>query len=291
MSRLSDSKKRYDEIPIPEELSVRVREAIERSGKRRDEERAQARRRSGIGLKRGIMAAAAAVVVFTAALNTSTAFAESVSALPVVGVLAKVLTFRAYEKNEDEIKLSVEIPSVTMIAGDTGKADDSVNRQIYQMCQRYADEAVERAKEYRKAFLDTGGTQEEWSAHNIEIRVWYEIKSQTENYLSFMVSGSESWTSAYSETRYYNIDLKSGKLVTLEDVLGKDYAGIADKCIREQMRQRTDVAFWTPEEGGFTGITDETRVYINEADQPVIVFDQYEIAPGSEGELEFEIQR
>ena len=144
--------------------------------------------------------------------------------------------------------------------------------------------------EYRQAFLDTGGTQEEWAAHKLEIRVWYEIKSQTENYLSLMVSGSESWSSAYGETRYYNIDLKSGSLVTLKDLLGDDYADIVNTSIREQMKQRTDVTFWTPEQGGFTGISDHVRFYINAADHPVIVFEKYEIAPGSEGQPEFEIQ-
>lgn len=39
MSQLNDSKKRYDEIPIPEELSARVQEAIEQSEKKRADER------------------------------------------------------------------------------------------------------------------------------------------------------------------------------------------------------------------------------------------------------------
>lgn len=290
MSQLNDSKKRYDEIPIPEELSARVQEAIEQSEKKRADERRAAALNRKNGLKKGMMAAAAAVVVFTTALNTSTAFAKSVSAIPVIGEIARVLTFRSYEQEEDDIKLSVEIPSVEMIVDSTGQAPDSVNRQIYQLCEQYADEAKERAMEYRQAFLDTGGTQEEWAAHKLEIRVWYEIKSQTENYLSLMVSGSESWSSAYGETRYYNIDLKSGSLVTLKDLLGDDYADIVNTSIREQMKQRTNVTFWTPEQGGFTGISDHVRFYINAADHPVIVFEKYEIAPGSEGQPEFEIQ-
>ena len=290
MRQLNDSKKRYNEIPIPKELSARVQEAIERSEKKRADERRAAVLSRKNGLKKGMMAAAAAVVVFTTALNTSTAFAKSVSAIPVIGEIARVLTFRSYEQEEDDIKLSVEIPSVEMIADSTGQAPDSVNRQIYQLCEQYAGEAKKRAIEYRQAFLDTGGTQEEWAAHKLEIRVWYEIKSQTENYLSLMVSGSESWSSAYGETRYYNIDLKSGNLVTLKDLLGDDYADIVNTSIREQMKQRTDVTFWTPEQGGFTGISDHVRFYINAADHPVIVFEKYEIAPGSEGQPEFEIQ-
>ena len=228
MRQLNDSKKRYDEIPIPKELSARVQEAIERSEKKRADERRAAALSRKNGLKKGMMAAAAAVVVFTTALNTSTAFAKSVSAIPVIGEIARVLTFRSYEQEEDDIKLLVEIPSVEMIADSTGQAPDSVNRQIHQLCEQYAGEAKKRAMEYRQAFLDTGGTQEEWAAHKLEIRVWYEIKSQTENYLSLMVSGSESWSSAYGETMYYNIDLKSGNLVTLKDLLGDDYADIVN---------------------------------------------------------------
>ncbi|MFR3753424.1 MAG: hypothetical protein ACLTW9_16160 [Enterocloster sp.] len=55
----------------------------------------------------------------------------------------------------------------------------------------------------------------------------YEIKAQTERYLSFAVQETENWSAAGSETRYYNIDLKDYKMVTLADVLGRDYVRIA----------------------------------------------------------------
>ena len=140
--------------------------------------------------------------------------------------------------------------------------------------------------------MATGGTEEEWAAHNIEIKVWYEIKSQTEQYLSFAVMGAENWVSAYNETRYYNLDLSTGKTVTLQDLLGDDYIRIADERIRNQMEERTaagEAVFFTEAEGGFAGITENAKFYINEAGNPVVVFDQYEIAPGSEGRPEFEI--
>lgn len=43
--------------------------------------------------------------------------------------------------------------------------------------------------------------------------------------------------------------------------------------------------------GLFTGISENTKFYMNEAGNPVIVFDKYEIAPGSAGAVEFEIER
>jgi hypothetical protein len=70
----------------------------------------------------------------------------------------------------------VEIPSVEMIAKDTNGLDAALNQEIYDLCSRYAEEAAERAREYKKAFMETGGTEEEWEAHDIKIHVGYESR-------------------------------------------------------------------------------------------------------------------
>ena len=289
MSRLADRKQDYDNIKIPEELHRRVEQEIEKSRAREKVIQLNRRKR---WIRNTAAAAAAVCVVFTTALNTSTAFAEETAQLPVIGTLARVLTFRNYEAEKDGIGIVVEVPTIDMIQTETGIQVDEVNRQIYDLCRQYADEAVKRAEEYRKAFLDTGGTEEEWEAHKIQINVGYEIKSQTEQYLSFIVRGTESWTTACSESRYYNIDVNTGKRVTLADFFGKDYVEAVNTDIREQIAQRKEAGevFWTEEEGGFSGITEDAKFYVNEAGNPVIVFEKYEIAPGSSGEIEFEIQ-
>lgn len=291
MGRLENMKSEYDNIPIPKELNARIQKEIEKSEQRLAQEKKVLRLRRRSGLRKAAAAAAAVCVVFTAALNTSTAFAEEAAQLPVIGTLARVLTFRTYESEKDGIGISAEVPTLDMIQTDTGIKVDEVNQEIYNLCRQYADEAVSRAEEYRKAFLDTGGTEEEWKAHNIQIQVGYEIKSQTDQYLSFIVRGTESWPTAYSEARYYNIDVNTGKMVTLEDLLGSDYIRIADESIGQQIssRQEAGEVFWSAEEGGFTGISENAKFYINENENPVIVFEKYEIAPGSSGEIEFEI--
>ena len=202
----------------------------------------------------------------------------------MIGTLARVLTFRNYETEKDGIGIAVEVPTIDMIQTETGIQVDEVNQQIYDLCRQYADE-------YRKAFLDTGGTEEEWKAHKIQINVGYEIKSQTDQYLSFIVRGTENWSTAYSESRYYNIDVNTGKMVSLADFLGTDYIAAANESIRQQLSQRKEAGeiFWTEEEGGFSGITEDAKFYVNETGNPVIVFEKYEIAPGSSGEIEFEI--
>jgi hypothetical protein len=310
MRQIEDARKKYEEIPIPQELSGRVRAAIVRSEEKRKSQgqkipvagiyrRNRIYRRNKIYRRNRIWGlcagtAAALVLVFTTALNTNTAFADMAAGLPVIGAAARILTFRSYEKDEGDWKISVEIPSVEMIAKDTNGLDAALNQEIYDLCSRYAEEAAERAREYKKAFMETGGTEEEWEAHDIKIHVGYEIKAQTERYLSFAVQETENWSAAGSETRYYNIDLKDYKMVTLADVLGRDYVRIANESILRQMEDRKKkdgIAFWSGSEGGFTGITDKTAFYMNENGNPVIVFDKYEIAPGAYGKLEFEIGR
>lgn len=292
MSKLERMKERYDNIVIPEELNIRVQQEIQKSRKQQEEKvRAVSSHRFRKVIRSMEAMAAAACVLFTAALNTSPVFAKEVGELPVIGGLARVLTFRSYETEKNDIAVSVEIPTIEMIAEDTGITVDGINREILDCCNQYAEEAVKRAEEYRTAFLETGGTTEEWAAHNIKITVGYEIKQQSGDYLSFVVRGSENWTNVYSESKYYNLDLSTGEIVTLKDMLGSDYVELADRSIREQIAERENAGeiFFKKEEGGFAGISEDVKFYINGNNRPVIVFEKYEIAPGSSGEIEFEI--
>ena len=135
MNTLREAKKQYEEIPIPEELSERVNQEIRRGNQRRGRKLLFAR------FWKGTAAAAAAAVVFTTALNASTAFAESVSQIPVIGEVARVLTFRSYQKADEDMKISVEIPTIEMISEDLDGLEDSVNEEILNLCEQYAEEA------------------------------------------------------------------------------------------------------------------------------------------------------
>lgn len=292
MSRLEKMKERYDDIVIPAELNVRIQQEIMKSRKQQAAKNTISQRCRLQKVIRGIgAAAAAACILFTAALNTIPVFAKEASQFPIIGGVARILTFRSYETEKNDIAVSVEIPTIEMIAKDTGITADEINQEILNRCSQYADDAVSRAEEYRTAFLETGGTPEEWAEHNIKITVGYEIKQQSNDYLSFVVRGTENWTNAYRESKYYNLDLNTGKPVTLKDMLGDDYVELVNKSIREQIaeRQNAGETFFTAEEGGFTGISDNVRFYINKNTRPVIVFEKYEIAPGASGEIEFEI--
>mgnify|MGYP002509609823 FL=1 len=290
MSKLDRMKERYDQTAIPEELNFRIQREIQKSREQQEEKRGAGRSHSFKRIIRSAEAAAAAVcILFTAALNTSPVFAKEAGELPVVGGLARILTFRSYETEKNDIAVSVEIPTIEMIAEDTGIEVDEINQEILARCNQYAEDALRRAEEYRTAYLETGGTPEEWTEHRIKITVDYEIKQQGGDYLSFVVRGSENWTNAYNESKYYNLDLRTGETVTLKDILGSGYAELVNESVRKQIAERREKGetFFSAEEGGFAGISEDAKFYINENNRPVIVFEKYEIAPGSSGEIEF----
>ena len=285
MRRMEDAKKMYEEIPVPEELSGRVLEAVEQAGRRRKKMLFLKK----AGRNTAAMAAAAAAA-FTIGLNTSVAFAKAAEAIPVIGTAARVLTFRSYETETEDLKISVEVPQIDMIAEELGGLETEINREIQGLCQEYADQAVKRAEEYRRAFLDTGGTLEEWAAHNIKVKVWYEVKTQTDQYLSLVIKGAENWNSAGAEERYYSFDPEKGKQITLENVLGEDYSRYAGEQIRSQMEEKRSEDGAVFFEDGIPEIGADTSFYMNENGSPVIVFEKYEIAPGTMGPQEFEIR-
>lgn len=292
MSSLKEMKERYEQIPIPDALSIRVQHEIMESQKQQMEKEKRSHRYWFRQTIRSMGTAAAAIgILFTLALNTMPAFAMEAAELPGIGGLARVLTFRSYETERDDITVSVEIPSIEMIEEDTGIDVAEINQEILNRCNQYAEEALSRAEAYRTAFLETGGTLEEWAKHNIRITVGYEIKQQDDAYLSFVVRGNENWSNANQKAQYYNLDLRTGAYVTLEDLLGDDYEALANEAIRKQIRERGEAgeAFFAEDAGGFTGISENTNFYINAKHNPVIVFEKYEIANGAAGEIEFEI--
>ena len=288
MDRMTEAKRQYHGIPIPEELSERVMLEVKKAESNCGRKAARTATQSAVK-KRTAVAAAVAAVLFVAGVNTSEAFAREVDNIPVIGALARILTFRSYEVWTEDLKISVEIPGVEVIAEELAGLEKEVNEDIYSFCEQYAQEAEQRAAEYRQIFLDTGGTEEEWAAHEITIKVWYEVKSHSDRYLSLIVKGAESWVSAYSEERYYNLDMETGKWITLRDILGDDYAQIAGQSILDQIRRRgaSDGIEYRTE--GWQGVDEDTKFYLNQDQNPVIVLEKYEVAPGAAGQLEFEI--
>lgn len=303
MKKFKNARKMYEQIEIPKELDNVVQTAINQSSPNIKGEKPMKK----TNIYKIILSGAAAVLIAaTIGLNTSESFAMGMQNIPVIGSLAKILTIRSYEKEDADKKIAVKIPAIVEEAPSTtnssgeiqtdsaaASAITDINAEIQRISDEYVKEAEKRSEEYKQAFLETGGTEEEWKEHDIAIKVDYEIKAQTDRYLSFLLLGTESWSSAYAQTHYYNLDLQTGNYLTLKDILGDDYITIANDSILAQMKERMaadeNLSYFDESMDGFTTVTEDTKFYMNETGNPVIVFDKYEIAPGAFGAQEFEI--
>lgn len=275
MNEFQKAKQAYEETPIPPELDQRVRAGI-RQGKAK-------RARRAWGRRLGTVAACFAVVV--GALNLSPTMASAAADIPVLGGLFRVLTVRNYTDVNDDRTVTVEQPGLT---GTDFAA--KINGEIQRRVDEKIAEGEQLIEEYKDAFFATGGTQEDWDLHDNKVSVTYEIKSQTDTTVSFVVNSSVSIANAYQEQVYYNLDLAQDKEVTLRDLLGEDWVTVCNDSIRAQMAGNPSV-FFTEDQGGFTTVDETTDFYINQSGNPVVVFPQYAVAPGSMGVVEFEISK
>ncbi len=150
MKSIRDAKAAYEAIRPPDELSAAVRDAVRST-------------RTGTGThvaRWSVMAAAAVCALFVVLVNASPVLANSLYGMPVIGNVARVFTFTQYEREEDADILKVNLPALE----NTGNSEleRRVNYEIQYKMNRLVEEARQRAREYKQAFLETGGREEDF---------------------------------------------------------------------------------------------------------------------------------
>ena len=280
MNEFQEPKSEYEHIPIPEELSDRVQEGL-RQGRR-----ARARRR----WTRSIGTVAACFAVLVGTLNLSPTVAAAAADVPVLGGLFQVLTVRNYTTEQDQAHYQVKVPEVDA----DGQAAQRVNAEIQKRVDAYIAEYQAMWKEYREAFLATGGTEEEWARRSMDVVVDYQIMSQTDTTLSFMLDLSQCSFSAAEERHYYNLNLAEDRDITLEELLGEDWVSRCNTSVQNYITGHTEPDgfsyFFPPESGGFTTVDDSTGFYIREDGTVVLSFPRYSIAAGAAGIVEIPVE-
>lgn len=279
----SGARARYEAAPVPEELNFAVAAAVRAGGRERKRRRV---------VRRSLATLASCCACFVLLVNVSPVFARAVYEMPVLGSLARVVTVTQYAIEDKDHLIDVRLPALE----NTGNTDleQRINLEIQTRINGVLAEAEDRARQTREAYMATGGVEEDFIP--IIISVDYEIKCQNERCLSFILTKTETIASAYTEIYCYNIDLETGKELTLQDVLGPGYREIANAAVRTEIDRRIreeGAGYFDGTDGveGFQSVTDGQLFYINEGGNPVVLFEKYEIAPGYMGTQEFEIAR
>ena len=227
--------------------------------------------------------------IFMAVVSMDTQAAQLGSDLSV-GIAS---TFDQATNTEEQTQVTAEVvwtgtPLEGYVNIGIANVDDNLN------IREAADEAEAQAEGEREAYLATGGDPDEYVP--TAITADYDVKYQGERYLSFVVTVTQTRATAWQQTVPCTVDLETGEDVTLQDLLGEDWRETVNASVKEQIAQRSqDPAntYWDGSDGmeGFTSIRDDQPFYLDADGDPVVLFDEYEIAPGYMGIQTFKIPR
>ncbi|UPM54676.1 DUF3298 and DUF4163 domain-containing protein [Gottfriedia acidiceleris] len=262
----------YKNVPIPDNLDIIVKKAIKRSIQKR------------FPLKSITVFCTAALFVLS--INTSSTFAKTLSNVPILGNVVKVLTFTEYTVDEPTYKADLKVPAVKNLKNKD--LEQSLNKKYLEENKKLYDQFMKETESVK----DSG-------AH-LGIDSGYEVKTDNEDILSIERYVVNTAASSSTTMKFDTIDKKKEILLSLP-ILFKDksYVKIISENIKEQMieqmKKDESKIYWIPEANldysidPFVTIKDNQNFYINKDHKLVISFDKYEVAPGYMGVVEFTI--
>lgn len=276
--KLKELEKQYNKVPIPKELDFVVEHALQQGKKKRKKRAPQ-----------WLLGSAAAAMLFTAGLNVSPAMARTLSEIPVVGSVVKVLTWTEYEVAEDTYDANIKVPSIENL--ENQKLANTLNEKY-----RAEGKAL-----YDNFIAEVGDLKANGGGH-LGVDSGYDIKTDNDQILSIGRYIVNTVGSSSTVMHYDTIDKENEILITLPMLFKDDsYIKTISENIIEQMRKQaasdSDKVFWV--KGGgipdkelfeeFKTINAEQQFYISDKGKLVVSFDKYEVAPGYMGIVEFEI--
>ena len=120
------------------------------------------------------------------------------------------------------------------------------------------------------------------------------VVTDSDTWFTLRIDATKTQASGYNFTRFYHIDKATGETVTLSDLFrpDADYVSVLSaevlRQMEEQMAADASLSYLTDE---FTAIDPEQSFYWNAGGDLVLVFDEYTVAAGYMGMVEFTIPR
>lgn len=270
------------DVPIPVELDFIVKKSLEDNGVKITNSKANFK-----GIKIAAASIVAATALFTVGVNSSPVFAASLSNVPVVGSIVKILTFREYTVNEDSYNADIKVPSIQGL--ENKDLENNLNDKYL----------TENKKLYEEFMADMEDMKSNGDGH-LGVSSGYVVKTDNDRLLSIGRYVVNTVGSSSTTMKYDTIDKQSEILITLPSLFKNDsYVNIISENIKKQMIEQNKADenkfYWV--EGIekdmnmelFEKISKDQNFYINSEGKLVISFDKYEVAPGYMGVVEFVI--
>lgn len=232
------------------------------------------------------IAASAACFVFIILFllpNVSVTYAQALEQLPVIGDLVRVVTIRNYYYDDNHWKMDINIPQ---IESEDSKSVDYINKDVSELTTALINRFYED--------LEINGNKGYGS-----LNVDYEVVTNTDSWFTLKLTVCQTAASSNTYFKFYHIDKNQGKIVELGDLFNTDKFSdslVAEikKQMQEQMANDENISYWINTSGigeEFATVGAGHNFYWNENGDLVIIFDKYEVGPGSMGTPEFVIDK
>lgn len=277
-------KKEYEEIKVPENMKERMEASIARAKKDK-------RKVKKVKLWKTCTSAAAVLAIVLILPNTSQTAAAAMQQIPLLGNLFKITTIREYQVDEERNMANVKVPQVEVQDSTDGNTDadtaaqakksaDAINFDIEEETNKLIDEFKESMKNeegYQDIYIDS------------------KVLTDNDRLFSLELILYQGAGSGYEQHKHYTVDKLTGKELTLKDLCGNDYVDTISEEVKKQMKEQMaadeSVKYWLDDpdvpEWNFDKIAEDQDFYVDAEGHVVICFNEYDVAPGSMGCVEF----
>lgn len=264
---------------MTEEEREHLIDSLKREGILPEQGKGKSRKRMGKTIG---WAAAAAAFMLVIVPNTSAEAAYAMEQIPILGDVIRAVTIRNYQYEDDNF--SADIEEVRLENVKMEGSIQTINESIEEM----TDRLIARFEEQVKQGEGHSG-----------IYAGHEVVTDTDTWFTLRINVTEIEASGFQYQYYYHIDKTTGEIASLKDLFkeGADYITPISENIKEQMREQMQAdeskVYWvdSKEEMGhqFESVKADQNFYVNQDGQIVICFDEYEVAPGYMGLVEFTV--
>ncbi len=302
----------YEGIKIPRELESIVKSSIATAKEDVEREKTEEgecnkmdahtnktkkKKKGGIRyMIRTAQIAAAAFLVIIIAANSSASIAHAMESIPLLGTITRVVTFRTYAVDNGNTQANIETPVIESVTLEGEEVVELVEatEQLNRSVEEYTNELIAEF-EADIAKMEADGLEGYES-----VNTTYTIVTDTDTLFSLRMDTTVSMGGSVNFTMIYHIDKVSNQVITLEDIFEEesDYITIVSELVIESMRSNMaedeSLLYFIDSEDGFSEfdfqqIKADQNFYFDENGNLVLVFDEYEAAPGYMGIVEITI--
>ena len=180
---------------------------------------------------------------------------------------AKLVLLEEKHYETDGTIVTIKFPQVINV-------DDKIKKVINNLILETIDTFLDETKEFDK----NPNTD-----HKLIVDINFDNYYSDNDIFSFSINSSQILADSYLQKKFFTINPTTGEIYTVEHFLGSDYQNIILTAVKKQIAENTKNnpnSIYFDEEVNNLNISIDQPFYINRDNHVVIVFNQFQIAPG-----------